>query len=716
MRLLGAQLSDDRRILSRILTDQNSLTSPANSITNNVIDLVTGEVKSQVQLATGLAKNSLAEAWFLPAGKGILVAEHNWWTGANQLRIRDGSTGQIIKSLDPGTSNFQKVDFSPDGSRAVVEAFKGHSKVIEVWDLANGQRRVQWPAGLDYSHQTAFSHDQNRVISIDGSGIKIWDTAAGGLLATIFSSVSGEWLTMTPAGFFVASVKGTDLLSVVRGFESYSVMQFYEQLYQPDLVEELLKNDPEAKYSRAASDLSLLKILNSGPAPALDLVDRQTETLGKAVRVRVRVKDEGGGIGKRVVWRVNGQTRGETKAPELQAGGENSVVVEQVLIVAAAQVHSVQVVAYNSEGLLASVPLSFTVSVEGAVSTETRMHVLAIGVTDYQRADWRLNLAAGDARAFAEAMQVAGKGLFTEVKVTLALDGEATASGIEAAFGKIAKDPDLKPNDVFVLYVAGHGRYDGSRYYFIQQDFSSDLPPRGKGHLVRNDAVNQDTLQRWIASVQVDKRLVILDTCESAEGAGAVIRGLASQRLTAMDQLQHATGDNLIAAAGQAAFESSKLGHGLLTYAILETLAKGASADSDETVTTDMVASHVSERVPVLSREIFGQEQWPIRKLSSGIPIPLGYRRVQLRNPDIPAPLHRNYVLMRDELVRTGPDSAAIPDPPLKLQAPMIVNILEFNQQANWVRIQWGSAVGGAGVGIGWVPVDAVKEPNVAPR
>jgi len=33
----------------------------------------------------------------------------------------------------------------------------------------------------------------------------------------------GEWLTMTPKGFFAASPKGTEMLAVVRGFESYSV-------------------------------------------------------------------------------------------------------------------------------------------------------------------------------------------------------------------------------------------------------------------------------------------------------------------------------------------------------------------------------------------------------------------------------------------------------------------------------------------------------------
>jgi hypothetical protein len=433
--------------------------------------------------------------------------------------------------------------------------------------------------------------------------------------------------------------------------------------------------------------------------------------------VQVRIKDEGGGIGRRVVWRVNGSARGETQAEQLQIGGENAVVVEQLLKVVPGQVHTVEVVAYNKDELLASVPLRFAVSIEGAASTETRMHILAIGITDYEKKDWHLPLAAGDARDFTRVMKEAGKGLFTDVKGEPLPEKECTARGIEAAFAKIANDPDLKPSDVFVLYIAGHGRYDGARYYFIPQDLDTDLPPKGKGQRIRDDAINQDTLQRWIASVQVDKRLVILDTCESATtGAATMIRASAGPRMTAMEQLQHATGDNLIAAAGQAAFESNKLRHGLLTYAILEIFSKREGADSDEVVTTDTLASHAVERVPILSLEIFGQEQLPIRKLSAGRPIPLGYRRANVEPPGISPPIQYSFILMRDELVHTGPNAGAVSDPPIRLVAPMIVNILAFDEQAKWVRIQWGSGAGGTGVGVGWVPADSVKEPNVAPK
>ena len=42
-------------------------------------------------------------------------------------------------------------------------------------------------------------------------------------------------MSITPSGFFAASPKAGDMLAVVRGLESYSVMQFYEHLHRPDL-------------------------------------------------------------------------------------------------------------------------------------------------------------------------------------------------------------------------------------------------------------------------------------------------------------------------------------------------------------------------------------------------------------------------------------------------------------------------------------------------
>jgi hypothetical protein len=129
----------------------------------------------------------------------------------------------------------------------------------------------------------------------------------------------------------------------------------------------------------------------------------------------------------------------------------------QVLKVDPGKSNLVEVTAYNGAGLLASLPLQVTVDPFGVTTTERpKLHVLTAGTDAYAMKDLALRYAVKDAKAFAEAMQSVGSTLFSEVKVTALHDGEVTRSGLEAAVNKLAGE--VKPTDVFVLFLSGHGR------------------------------------------------------------------------------------------------------------------------------------------------------------------------------------------------------------------------------------------------------------------
>jgi hypothetical protein len=117
--------------------------------------------------------------------------------------------------------------------------------------------------------------------SLDGRAV-VWDLASGSLLLSLLADSVGEWLAITPGGFFAASRRGTEMLRVVRGLEAYSVEQFYKPLYRPDLIAEVLKlptSDPEGKYADAASKLNLEKILDSARCLAGEWQDPTRSTL-----------------------------------------------------------------------------------------------------------------------------------------------------------------------------------------------------------------------------------------------------------------------------------------------------------------------------------------------------------------------------------------------------------------------------------------------------
>ncbi|MGB0084462.1 MAG: caspase family protein [Rhodomicrobiaceae bacterium] len=567
------------------------------------------------------------------------------------VKLWDVATGQELRSFTGHSGNVESVAFSPDGRYALSGS---HDNTLRLWEVATGKelRRFSGHAGIVQS--VAFSPNARFILSGSHDGTaRIWDLERGQELARMMAAADGEWLTMTPKGFFTASQRGGELLSIVRGLDAYSVHQFYDHLYRPDLVEELLKGDAQGKYVDAASKLNLETILDSGSAPKLELLEKNhTERSEDGVNLSVRIKDAGGGIGEKVVWRVNGKTQGDLTVPGLQGPPSPGrfVTMSQELKVDRSKSNIVEVTAYNGQGLLASLPLQVTVDPFGVTTTERpKLHVLAAGVDKYAMGDLGLRYAVKDAQAFAAAMQSAGSTLFSEVRITALRDGEVTKSGLEAAVNKLASE--VKPTDVFVLFLSGHGRSIAGKYYFLQQDLDF-----AKGQSIEKDAISQDLWQAWLAKIPAEKTLLIYDTCESAAASG-LVRGGENGRETAMDKLQNATGQNLIAAAREAAYEGYE-GHGVLTYAILEAFRKlETPGGKAQEVGVDRLAHYIGKRVPEITTALYGVRQEPIRKLT-GEDFPLGLRILSVAAPN-ECPAEEEFVIIKSEPLRDNPDDTA---------------------------------------------------------
>jgi hypothetical protein len=192
----------------------------------------------------------------------------------------------------------------------------GDDNTLKLWNAATGELLRIFEGHSVSVKSVAFSHDGRRIVSgSDDTTVRLWDTATGNLLTTLIGGRNEEWLAMTPAGFFDASDGGLDMLSVVRGFKVFSVDQLRDQLQRKDLLQDLLSGDMLRRHEDAASKLNLEKILDSGPT--LDLLENEIERAGDTIRIKVRIfNNEGGGIGKKLIWRVNSQTQGETE-PEI---------------------------------------------------------------------------------------------------------------------------------------------------------------------------------------------------------------------------------------------------------------------------------------------------------------------------------------------------------------------------------------------------------------
>lgn len=590
------------------------------------------------QFLVGGSRDSGVFLWNVTAGRWV------------RTFTRDSLAGHVNVS-SVAISRDGKLVVGGSAERARSSGDVGAERGINVWEAASGKPLFTLRGHEEGVRAVTFSPDDRWIVSAsyDGS-IRYWDRNTGRWKATYTSAEDGRWLIVTEAGFFGGASGSDELMSVVRGLIPYSVSQFRDHLYRPDLVEALLKGDPEGRYSDAASKLNLQTILDSGAAPQIELIEKRTEQSADTVKLAVRITDAGGGIGSKIVWRVNGKTQGEVTTPDAQSGTApgRSIVMTQGLQVDAGRSNTIEVTAYNGANLLASSPFKVTVDPFGVTTQDRpRLFVLTVGVDNYAMKDYALQYAAKDAKDFGEALRLAGSNLFSQIKVISLYDKDVTKSGIESAINKLADE--VKSTDVFVLFVAGHGRSIAGKYYYLQQDLDFS-----KQQTIERDGVSQDLWQKWLARIPAQKTLLVFDTCESAAAAG-LVRGGERERETAMEQLQNATGENLIAAARQAALEGYR-GHGVLTYAILADFQKSQIAGNDR-VDVDGLARYVGERVPEITKALYGTPQQPVRKLA-GNNFPLGMRVMDVLQPS-ECPDKQEFILVRDEFVREKPEDNA---------------------------------------------------------
>ncbi len=119
----------------------------------------------------------------------------------------------------------------------------------------------------------------------------------------------------------------------------------------------------------------------------------------------------------------------------------------------------VSLVATDENGV-ASAPYSIQIAMPDAAK---RVHVVSVGINDYDDPALDLTAAVGDARLFAKAVtERAGNGLVIATD-TLLLDGAATPEAILSRLDKVLAD--ARPGDTLAFYFAGHGLNLDGRYF-----------------------------------------------------------------------------------------------------------------------------------------------------------------------------------------------------------------------------------------------------------
>ena len=108
----------------------------------------------------------------------------------------------------------------------------------------------------------SLARDGKRAVSgSPDTTIRLWNVDTGETLATLLAAGNGEWIILTPEGFFSASAKGNELANVVSGFEVFPLQRFHQLLHRPDLVAEKIAGDPKGLVRDALAKLDTAQAL-----------------------------------------------------------------------------------------------------------------------------------------------------------------------------------------------------------------------------------------------------------------------------------------------------------------------------------------------------------------------------------------------------------------------------------------------------------------------
>ena len=131
-----------------------------------------------------------------------------------------------------------------------------------------------------------------------------------------------------------------------------------------------------------------------------------------------------------------------------------------------------------------------------------------------------MRFAARDADTMGQLFRAQGARLYQSVNVRVLGDAQATGDAIRTAFAELASR--IAAQDVFVLYLAGHGASFDRDYHFIPWDavYTSTAA-------LRQRSLTHEHFRGLLAKIPAAKTVVLLDTCSAGALAARTAATLA---------------------------------------------------------------------------------------------------------------------------------------------------------------------------------------------
>lgn len=605
-------VSQDQRWLAVATRDLNPLNRPAGSPSGDeavVIDLDKGTIVHRY------AGSNFAFVRFSPNsrllafsdGRRVRVAEAGTWVeranvGSKERPVDLFAFTPSSDELWCTTGNGYIIRYSFPQSQMMPEFKIADDNLGSICFLGKGQRFVTYVLFgklAEYDSAThamigEFERPPAPVVPLEVSpngkfllggdmegAAQIWSLKTRKRVGSFMAFKDGTWAAVDPTGRYDASNGGqVNGLYWLIDDHPVALSQFKRFYYDPHLLAKILELDPEKP--RDVPDLT-------GVALCPDV----SVTLdAKTKKATVTLTDQGGGIGPTKLY-LNGVNIETLPAPSAAAHTFRFTVDVSAPIIAGRLLpttrgeaaNRLEVIAYDKGSILSSrAGQGVDLNSAGLTAPPSQLFALVVG-EDYIGSNRRLRYPGADARAFSNGLELAAANLLGKerVHVTRLIGDDASPSfphptkpNLLNAMNEIAAR--AKATDIVVIYFSGHGlgRAAGKSGYFFLTGEGGDADAENDPAAAKY-TLSSAELAAWLQTkVLAGKRGIVLDTC----AAGAAAPDLTAARAVprdlelAWEQLKDNAGLYVLAgcASDKVSYEATNVGHGLLTYSLLEAI------------------------------------------------------------------------------------------------------------------------------------------------
>jgi WD40 repeat protein len=426
--------------------------------------------------ANALDANALVPRQLTKEGQRFLRAQevHGDWTLSHRAGGHYGYQDAIIDirhhnrtvaSIERGSTDgdaHRSYTFTPNGQRIISG---GNYGILTAYNR-EGKKLGDYVGHTGDVWAVAVSPDGQLLVS--GSAdqtVRLWNVDSRENLLTLFHGNNGEWVAWTPTGHYTASPNGDEMVGwhinrgVDRAADYVKAAQLREYFYRPDIVANAIRwRDVSRAVAHAGGTPFQLAQLNVTKAPDFNIIAPPNHSTTRRAQLEVKLSfvDTGEPLDTLQAY-VNGGLIDNLKKwalPQRRNSFEKTVTLPL-----RPGTNQIKIIAKNRLNLISEQTLQVKL-VNPAAEQAGTLYLVAVGVSRYQDQARNLRFAATDAQAFHQLMLAQQGKRYRQVKHRLLADDTTrpTAANIKQALELFQQ---AEPQDTVVLFLSGHGDYDG---------------------------------------------------------------------------------------------------------------------------------------------------------------------------------------------------------------------------------------------------------------